>query len=517
MSRKGNRTNKKFLIIAIILGAILIASLIASIGIDIKPRTKDIKSKNENEVARTYVIKSNYIKEFQLPNKSGAPVAIKVKDGKVWFANNNERKIVKFDPISESFEEFKIPLDSNNNIISIWSIEFDTNGNLWFQDASTNSIWRLFVNEGRFEQYIIPSTNLTLGTSYPINLAIINDKIYFAEIFGKKIGILDPNSVKDKSSNGIKEIEISTNLETIGPLAVDNDNNVWFTALTYPIKGELYKLDINTLSLTRYDLPKDINSPVGIAIDKYNRLWISDHGTSAIFVFNTLDNTTYNIVTSKPIKETSPYLYNECLKTNKQELCGGIRASLPYWNIIVDNKLIFNEHYGNTIGVLDIDNLTLIEYIVPTMNSSFAKCDNYEPCGIANVLRFDVEKDKVWFTEWSEGKIGVLDMSKEVPISLDTDDNITIIRGINKEINIDVRSNIKQKVELRVSSTTSPFGDLVNMTAQFSNNIIDVDNINSVTLNILADPLLESNDYMLTVTAKTDDVMYSKIINVKVI
>ncbi len=500
------KSNKKFIIIAIALGIILVTSLAATLNIDIRPK--------KEEVSRSYTIKSNYIKEFKAPTGS-APVAIKVKDGNVWFADNNERRIIKFDPIRESFEEFKIPLKLDNSIISIWSLEFDDNGNLWFQDASTDSIWRLFINERRFEQYIIP--NAISEALYPINLVIIDNKIYFATIYGKKIGILDPNSVKDKSSEGIKEISISTDLEVLGPLAVDNDNNIWFTALTYPLKGELYRLDIDTLEFTRYDLPKDLRSPVGIAIDRYDRVWISDHGTSSIFIFDTLDNRTYNIVTSKPIRETSPYLYNECLKTNNRESCGGLRASLPYWNMIVDDKLIFNEHYGNAIGVLDINDLTLIEYIIPTMNSTFARCDGYEPCGIANALKFDVDKDKVWFTEWSEGKIGVLDMSKHIPLSLNINDDITIIRGANNQLTLDLRSDIKQTVEMRIASSTSPFGDLINMSAKFSNNIIEVENSKSMTLDILAEPQLESRDYRVTITAKSEDVMYSKIVNIKVI
>ena len=514
-SRKDKNSNK-FILVAVGLAVVLIASLAATIGIPSQP--KEPEREKEKTILESYVIDSNYIKEFDTPDGS-EPVAINVKDGMVWFADSKGRKIVKFDPTSNQFEEFPIPGDVKSTIISIWSLKFDEEGNLWFQDAGTNSIWRFFIDEQRFEQYIIPTLPEGFGTSYPINIVFVNGKVWFSEIYGKKIGILDPNKVKDKSSEGIVEIDVASNLETLGPLSVDNDNNIWFTALTYPIKGELYKLDPNTLEFIQYDLPKDIASPVGIAIDANNRLWINDHGTSSILIFDPVNNKTSRIVTTLPIKETSPYLYEQCLEVNNIEECGGLRASLPYWNIIVDNKLWFNEHYGNTLAVLDMDDLTLIEYLVPTMNPNYAKCEGYEPCGIANVLQFDIEGDKVWFSEWSEGKIGVLDTTKKIPISIEVNEPITLIRGSNTPITIEVNAEEPLTVEMRVSATTSSFGTLINMTGTFDERVIKFDEkgSKSITLNILSEPNLETGDYMLTITAKIDDVMYGKIVKARVI
>ncbi len=514
-SRKKHKTNIKFILIAIGLAVVLVASLAATIGVPSPPNEQEDK---EKVILESYVIDSNYIKEFNTPEGS-EPVAINVQNGIVWFADSKERRIIKFDPSIEQFEEFPIPGDVRSTIISIWSLVFDEDGNLWFQDAGTNSIWRFFVNEERFEQYIIPTIPEGFGTSYPINIVFVNDKIWFSEIYGKKIGILDPNQVIDKSSEGIIEIEVDSNLETLGPLSVDHDNNIWFTALTYPIKGELYKLDPNTLEFVRYDLPKGIASPVGIAVDANNRLWINDHGTSSIVIFDPVNNQTSSIVTSLPIKETSPYLYEQCLEIKNIEECGGLRASLPYWNIIVEDKLWFNEHYGNTLAVLDMDDLTLIEYIVPTMNPNYAKCEGYEPCGIANVLQFDIEGDKVWFSEWSEGKIGVLDTTRKIPVSLEVDESITLIRGSNTPINIKVNADEPLTIEMRLSATTSSFGSLINMSASFSERIIEFDEKGSktITLDILSDPNLETGNYMLTITAKISDVMYNKIVKARVI
>lgn len=520
-SRKGKKTNTKFILIAIGLAVVLVASLAATIGVpsqNTQEKPKQSKDNGEKKVLESFVIDSNYIKEFKAPEGS-EPVAIKVHDNKVWFADSKERRIITFDPTTEAFEEFPIPGEVRSTIISIWSLEFDDEDNLWFQDAGTNSIWRFFVNEKRFEQYIIPTLPEGFGTSYPINIVFVNGKVWFSEIYGKKIGVLDPNKVKDKSSEGIVEIEVGSNLETLGPLSVDNDNNIWFTALTYPIKGELYKLDPNTLEFTKYDLPKNIASPVGIVIDANNRLWINDHGTSSIVIFDPVNNQSMSIVTSQPIKETNPYLYEECLKVKSIEECGGLSASLPYWNEIVGNKLWFNEHYGNTLAVLDINDLTLIEYIVPTMNPNYARCEDYEPCGIANTLQFDVYNNKVWFTEWSEGKIGVLDTTRSIPISLDINEPITLIRGSNTPITVEVKAEEPLTAEMRISTTTSPFGRLENMSAKFSERMVEFNEAGSktITLNILADPNLEIGDYMITITAKMDDVMYSKIVKARVI
>lgn len=510
-SRKESKVNKKFIFLAIGLAIVLIGSVLATI---IPPPTPKDDKKDKEDVRESYVIESNYIKEYKLPIDA-EPVAINVKDGFVWFAGSKDRSIFRFDPTNQEFKSYRIPGNLSSTTISTWSLEFDEDNNIWFTDFVANSIWRFYTNEERFERYIVPSTS-DFGTAGVINLVFANNRIWFSEIYAKKIGILDPNSVKNNSSEGISELEISSELETLGPLATDG-KYVWFTALTYQLKGELYRLDINTLEIQKYELPDGLSSPVGIAIDN-NRLWINDHGTSSISIFDALLNKFSSIVTSLPIKETSPWLYNQCVNNTNVEMCGGLPSSLPYWSKIIDDKLWFNEHYGNTIGILDIDDYILLEYIIPTMNPNYAECSNYEPCGIANALHLDVENDKAWFSEWSENKIGVLEY-KSLPISLRIDNEITLIRGSNTQISIRVEAEKALEVEMRISGNTSPLGRLINMSAKFDERIIKFDGKDSkeVTLNILTEPTLKPGDYMLTITAKISDAMYSKIVKARVI
>jgi uncharacterized membrane protein len=112
-----------------------------------------------------------------------------------------------------------------------------------------------------------------------------------------------------------------------------------------------------------------------------------------------------------------------------------------------------------------------------------------------------------------------LDTTRKVPISLDIDEPITLIRGSNTPITITVNADEPLTVEMRISATTSSFGTLINMSASFDERIIEFDEKESktITLNIASDPNLEAGNYMLTITAKISDVMYNKIVMARVI
>ena len=80
-------------------------------------------------------------------------------------------------------------------------------------------------------------------------------------------------------------------------------------------------------------------------------------------------------------------------------------TTLHYWNTQRDNRMWFNEHEGNTIAYFDTDNLTLIEYQIPTIGRIWGNT--------SNPLKFSLDsKGSVWFTDWTENKIGVLDSAK---------------------------------------------------------------------------------------------------------
>jgi virginiamycin B lyase len=411
-------------------------------------------------------------------------------------------------------------------IASIWDLKFDESGNLWFPDVVANAIWKFNPARETFEVFKIPTTT-EFRTSYPINFSFDDDgNIWFSEIYGKKIGFIDPSNVQHDTSEGIREFSASVDLETIGPLTFDNNGNIWFTALTYPVNGKIMKFDPASKSFATYDLPQGISSPVGIVTDKDGNLWIGDHGTSSFVKFNPDTGSVVTYATSLPHASTSLKLYDDCLTQPEGSsfTCGGLPVSLPYWNEIDDKgKIWFNLHQGNSIGVLDPEAATIIEYFVPSQNPRWGSCEGYdEPCGIANPLQFTIASDgKIWFTEWSENKIAVLNPNLPLPLKLDvTNNDVTVSHGESVKIDLQVTANKKldNDVEMRISGTIVPTGRLFNLTAQFSEHRLTFEEPSTkpVTLTLEPQAGLQASEYRITVSAKYNEVTYSKIVRLVV-
>jgi len=530
MSRKAKKSSnvKKFIIIGVI--AALVASTLAVTYRPTTPQEKEAKAL----FCGSGVANSNRnVQEFVIPTECSEPVGITVdKNGMVWFAESATRKIAKFDPNTKKFNEYTLPdakeKEETMPVASIWSMKFDDQGNLWFPDVLTNAIWKFDPNTARFETYKIPTTT-QFGTSYPINFDFdANGKIWFSEIYGKNIGVLDPGLTQHNTNDGITEISARVDLETIGPLAFDNDGNIWFTALTYPASGMLMKLEPEQNVFTTYNMPEGIYSPVGIAPDKHGNLWINDHGTSTFVKFNPDANATTTYVTSLPLRKTSIGLYEKCLTQpdGSPITCSGFPVSLPYWNTVDDQgRVWFNEHQGNSLAVFEPATETLIEYFIPTQNPKWADCENYlEPCGIANPLQFTLAPDgRVWFTEWSENKVGVLDPNLPLPISLEilTAEKPNIVshgETLALDVAVTANENLNSNVQMRISGTIVPIGRLFNMTAEFSEQELTFSepSTKTVTLKLAPEDELAPGNYRITVSARYNEVTYSKIIGITV-
>lgn len=475
-------------------------------------------------------LQTRFIQEFVIPSKNAQPVGITVDNGgKVWFAESGTRKIGMFDPSTKQFEEFPLSEQKTEDIspiASMWHMEFDKNGYLWFPDVITNAIWKFDPYSEAFEVFKIPSAAKDFNTSYPINFHFDDGKIWFSEIYGKNIGVLDTSQAKHNTSEGMEEFSATVELETLGPLAFDKDGNIWFTALTYPISGKLMRFDPNTKEFTTFNMPAGISSPVGIASDNDGNLWINDHGTSAFIKFNPVSNSTTTYVTSLPRPSTSFGLYEKCLtQPNGSPLtCPGAPVSLPYWNTVdKQGRIWFNLHQGNAIAVFDPVTETLVEYFIPTQNPRMGACDGYNPpCGFANTLQFTLAPDgKAWFTEWTEDKIGVLDPRVSLPFRLDVANNdVTISRGETAKIELTVTSNesLNSPVNMRIAGTMNPTGRLFDMTANFSEEalIFDAPSTKPLTLFLTPEEGLKPGEYRITVSAQSYEVTYSKIIRLTV-
>jgi virginiamycin B lyase len=477
--------------------------------------------------------RTDFIQEYTLPFPCTQPVGITVQQQnssnsgnndtttpnaqKIWIAATWVGYLVVFDPESQQFSDFiEIPNWKTKGIFGsmVWDIEFDKKGDLWFTDQINNAIWRYFTADKKFEMYRV-STN----GSYPSSIVFDSQgRVWFSEIFGKKLGVIDPTKVTNNTTKGIQEYQLNMSeeegFETMGPLTItnkgSNNETVWFTAVDFPESGHIIKFDINRKKFEVLRLAEGVGVPVGIVEDDKGRLWINDHATNLFFMFEPQ--------TGKVIK------YSTSLPTSRNST-----TTLPYYNMYKDGKLWFNEHEGNAMAYFDTANSTLVEYQIPSKGEIWGNT--------SNPLQFTLDNNgSAWFTEWTENKIGLLDSekAKNLPLRVSVPANSTTI-NLDKEkdrdgksIKIYVypnRSNLDaeikgEPVQMTVAGTMSYTGKLWNLTGQFSNAMFNFPEGSIepqiVTLKLTPDKDLVPGNYMLTVGARYGTVTYSKMVNLNV-
>jgi virginiamycin B lyase len=129
-------------------------------------------------------------------------IAVEDNNNKIWIAATWVGYLVVFDPDLKRFVDFiEIPNWRTKGIFGsmIWGMEFDKKGNLWFTDQVNNAIWRYFTAEKRFEMYKVPTKS-----SYPGQVSFDSQgRVWFSEIFGKKIGVINPDEAVHNTTRGI--------------------------------------------------------------------------------------------------------------------------------------------------------------------------------------------------------------------------------------------------------------------------------------------------------------------------
>jgi virginiamycin B lyase len=484
---------------------------------------KQLSVKNERYLCGTpFPSSTHYMEEYHIPLTCSQPVGITVdRNNKIWFVATWSGYLVAFDPDLLQFVDFiEIPNWKTKGTFGsmVWGIEFDKEGNLWFTDQVNDAIWRYFVSEKRFEMYKVPAIG-----GYPQGITFDSQgKVWFSEIFGKRIGVLDPDKVVDNTTQGIVEYPFNE-IKYEGPVLISKNYNdtIWFTAVTYPEGGNVVSFNTTNENFTVYDLPEGSGVPIGVAEDNDGILWINDHATNLFFKFDP--------------KTSQITKYSTSLPTSRNDT-----TTLPYWNIAKDNKIWFNEHEGNAIAYFDTENSTLIEYQIPTRGILWGNT--------SNPLKFTIDKEgSVWFTEWSENKIGVLHSSKitDLPlwltvsknrITLDTSSGKGEKLGIHiypnstffREQKENIQVTPEDQIKITTATSITPSGKLWNITTTLDNDSVHLDN-RSIGLNMNYDnspfpiemevkPIkgLVPGNYTLTVGARYGSISYSKIIDLVV-
>ena len=485
---------------------------------------------------------NSFVKEFDIPTVCTQPLAIKVdSNGIVWFAETNSGNIGMFDPNSESFTEFENKDWPEGARSMIWGLDYSSDGSIWYTDPTFDSIWRFDTTSAEYNRLEYPSSeSLTEGVSsysgqesMPQRLKVVGSDIFVNDFTGGKITMLD-------IAQGVDGEVVYTSIQSplpqgyTGDFALDENDNLWYTNWVPDSDGALVKFNLPKYTETTqgsmdkevylqefiefYRFPNDLNTANGLSADSNGNIWIADTSSSYFFKFDSLTEEFTKYVTSTPTKPSYGN-YSGVIKTP---------ISRPYWTSIDSNNLIFNEQTSNSIGIFNIEKESLIEYSIPSRNPGWADCvfidsttgeqtrNNF--CGVAQVFGFDISGDKIWFSEWAENKIGVIDTSKSLPISVDIDTNIiSLKKGEKSTFNLTLTySNLlgftQDEIEI-ISSNTAPYQSFPYISTLVERNE-GQSNQETVQITVFANEKSLPGEYKLLIGGQTDEIAVSKYIDV---
>ena len=488
-----------------------------------------------------YAMSNEYVKEYKIPTACTQPLAITVDhNGIVWFAQTGTGKVAQFDPLTETFTEYVNPVWENiektfilnavkNNAFPeklrsmMWGMDAFPDGSIWFTDERTDAIWKFSIDSESYDR--ISYTQIDEGSSLPQKLVIDGSKIIINDFTGGKLSFLD--YAQDRQ--GLRHYAIPSVMEdaVTSDFAIDSNKNVWYTNWVPSGQGILIKFDYPGYEsesskgevtqglllqdfIEWYNFPVGLTTPNGVAVGPEQKIWIADTSSNYFFSFDPKTEEFIKYTTSIPTIDS----YGNASGVIKNPV------SNPYWIEHSDGNLIMNQHNANRIGVFNPSSETLVEYTVPSRNPNWADCEGIDYCGVAQVFDFAVDGKKIWFTEWVENNIGVVDTSIPLPFSIDIDTKeITLKKGETAVVTLEVTiipNSTDTEINARVnSSVTSTFSDIVIKPILTDFSLSD-DPI-SISVEITASEHALTGTHKVLLGAYTDDIAVSQFITVTIV
>jgi virginiamycin B lyase len=529
---------KKGIILAVFFATIMLTSLAA--GVFLRNTPTDVESIPEEDAERTLTgtpadnfpdvqraqfcgssdAKSTaYITEYTIPTDCTNPLAITTDiNGNIWFAQTNTGKLAKFDPVDKSFKEYNNPAWPKNGRSMIWGMDYSPDGSLWFTDESYDSVWRFSIQDEQYQRIPYPSE----GNSLPQKLKVDGSQIIINDFTGNKITFLDPAQSDEK----LRYLSLPSPIDksVTGDFAIDNSNNVWYTTWVFQQGGALVKFNQegyrDSIANSKEDsmalldhveifqLPDELITPNGITVSNDGMIWLADTTSSSIFSFDSITHEFTQYVTSVPKIST----YGNATGVIKSPI------SRPYW-IETNSKgqLVFNEQTANSIAVMDLKSESLVEYSVPSKNPKWGDCGDNSECGLAQVFDFTTHGNKIWFTEWVENNIGVVDTSTALPFEIElSSTDISLKTGDTKNIGLTIHPQTQQDlvdVSL-ILSTAHNFLNINSDTLDFSQ--LDFNTPRHVNIAISTSDEAAPGKYKVLIGAQIEDISISKFITITV-
>ncbi|CAI9831150.1 Virginiamycin B lyase protein [Nitrosopumilaceae archaeon] len=379
-----------------------------------------------------------YVTEYEIPTPCTNPVGIAVDgDGAVWFAQANTGSLGRFDPSNGTFTQLTNPSwqagSATNSMM--WGAAAAPDGSVWYTEDRFNSIWRYSASDDQYTRFALanPGQNLLpQKIAFAGSQIIVND--FLRELpagdTSARSGLILFDPAQDPLSVSYVTVPPPNSFGLTSGFAIDG-SLIWYTNWDGVSPGFLVRFDrdayesagaaagetVDTVRFTSsYNLPDGLLNPNGIT-QAAGRLWMADTASSYFFSFDPVTEQFTRYVTSVPRPDA--YGNHTGVVLDPQ--------SRPYWMVSDgQDRVAFNEQTGNAIGLFDPATEALVEYRVPSSNPFWSDCEPatglpIEDCGLAQVLDIAADGDRIWFTEWVENALGMVDTSAPLPFGISLD------------------------------------------------------------------------------------------------
>lgn len=268
------------------------------------------------------------VREWPVPTPQFARDPAPGPDGAIYIAVMYGNKIARFDPKTETFNEWDLPSGARPHGLLV-----DAQGTVWYTGNGNGTIGHLDPKTGKVTQHKAPS-----GGDPHTLVSDGKGTIWFTVQNGERVGRLDMASGK------ITEYETSGRPYGI---ALDKQGNVWFCRMS---ANKIGRIDARSGKMSEFDTGAG-SAPRRMAAAPDGTLWITLFGNGKLLHFDP--------VAGKPIKEYA-------LPAGRQ---GG-----PY-AVTVDGSGIVWANEINTDSVVRLDPATGQMRVVelPTANAGIRK------------------------------------------------------------------------------------------------------------------------------------------------
>ena len=474
-----------------------------------KLATITIQNNNIPTNIQTNISKSKYVTVYSLVNGTGPNGILVDKDGMIWTSGSSLHSLFRLDPRDNTLRSYAIPVERHGSTM-VWTMVQDNDGALWFSQFGGNPLWMFDPKTEKFSLFH-PS-----APPFQMKLDEKTGNIWFTTLVGNTLGVIQKVENENKSTQ-YKITEFPLGKETDPSGLFFKDDTVWVAEL---LKSKVVTFDIVsddnglvTAVVKKLEMPQSekiwFASPTDVLVPNDKKIWVTEHVPSTITEYDIKSDTAKRFPTARSGEQVS---------------------TLPFWmRESLDHKGIwFNEHQGNRIGFFNTTDHTLVEFNIPNnqapelspymLNNPVARQNildqnaYYSAIFTLNLSLDPQDPNRLWFSQWNNDKIGVVDRSKPVSFDIHSDVTRVVLSGNDSAqqkatISIDVTKNHyisednRNVVFLTASSTMVPNGEFTKVAANFTNNTIDFTKQNLPVQLVLQNEGAKPGNYTIGISA----------------